>query len=388
MERFFKRTACLLGAVLIAAMSLVGYLDATLPASYYVSGDDMPIISCGINVSCEAKPRQEDSNQVVLKLFGVIPIKDASVEKSDAPLLIPGGSPVGIKLLTDGVVVVKMTEVSEGICPCKEAGLKIGDCITEANGTDVTSSAQLADIIMNSRGKSIDLTIERNGKELDVTLNAVYSETDGTYKAGLWIRDSSAGVGTLTFINPKTGAFGALGHPISDFDTGKLMPLGSGEIVDATVTGYERGLEGLPGELYGTFVSGLAMGTITKNCERGIYGNVNYTKTHTAAIPIAFKSEVETGKASILTTIEGSKPREYEIEIEKITLSTAAGTKNMVIKITDPELLKTTGGIVQGMSGSPILQNGKLVGAVTHVFVSDPTRGYGIFIENMLEEAE
>lgn len=373
MEKFIKRTACLLGAVLIAAMALVGYLDATLPTSYYVSGEDMPIISCGVSVSCEAASSQEESgssSQVVLKLFGVIPIKNASVSKSDAPLLIPGGTPVGIKLLTDGVVVVRMSEVTEGVCPCEEAGLKVGDCITEANGEKVTSSSQFADMIMNSRGEEICLTVERNGKELDIDLSPIYSETDGTYKAGLWIRDSSAGVGTLTFIDPETGSFGALGHPISDFDTGKLMPLGSGEIVDATITGYERGLIGSPGELYGTFVSGLAAGTITKNCERGIFGTVNYTKTHAAAIPIAFKSEVETGSASILTTIEGSKPKEYSIEIEKITLSTAAGTKNMIIKITDPELLAATGGIVQGMSGSPIIQNGKLVGAVTHVCVN------------------
>jgi stage IV sporulation protein B len=164
----------------------------------------------------------------------------------------------------------------------------------------------------------------------------------------------------------------------------KTLPLGSGEIVDVTITGYEKGERGCPGELFGTFVSGLASGSIIVNCEQGVFGKMTYS-SRADAIPIAFKSEVKQGPAKILTTISGNKPQEFDIEIEKLTISSACKTKNIVIKVTDPRLLEATGGIVQGMSGSPIIQDGKLVGAVTHVFVSDPTRGYGIFIENMME---
>ena len=241
---------------------------------------------------------------------------------------------------------------------------------------------------MNSHGEPITMTVRRDGKEFDTAVTPIFSEGEGTFKAGLWIKDSSAGVGTMTFIDPESGTFGALGHPISDADTQSILPLGSGEIVDVTITGCDKGSEGCPGELFGTFLSGLAAGNIMKNCEQGIFGRINYTNGCVSAMPIAFRTEVETGPATILTTVSGSAPEEYSVSIEKLSLSDSARTKNLVIKVTDPRLLSLTGGIVQGMSGSPIIQNGKIVGAVTHVFVSDPTMGYGIFIENMLEACE
>ncbi len=393
MNKFVKRIAIALGTLSLALMMFVGYCGEALPDHYYVSGSDTTNISCGLNI--EAAPAtttvaaiDTKTETVTLKLYGLIPIKNASVTVTDAPLLIPGGTPVGIKLLTDGIMVVSTTPVQDGVDPAKEAGIIAGDNIKYANGEKITSSQQFANIIMDSHGDDVKITYVRNGKTHKTTLKPIFSQSEGTYKAGLLIRDSSAGIGTLTFIDPETGCFGALGHPISDFDTAKTMPLGSGEIVDAAITGFEKGYAGAPGELLGRFVSSLAAGEISKNCDCGIFGTLNYTQGYAEAIPIAFKSEVEKGKAHIYTTVSGSRPKCYEIEIEKVSLSQTLKTKNMVIKVTDPELLAQTGGILQGMSGSPIIQNGKLVGAVTHVFVNDPTRGYGIFIENMLEAAE
>lgn len=382
MNKFFKRLSVFTALLLILTFTLVGYLDATLPSFYYLSSDNGLAIACDVNISCEENP--ECDTEVTLKLFGVIPIKEASVERTNAPTLLVGGTPIGIKMLTEGVVVISTSEVGS-TSPAEIAGIKSGDCIKSADGVTLTSAAQFANIIMDSRGTPIELEVKRDGKTLALTLEAVYSQSDGAYKAGLLIRDSSAGIGTLTFIDPETGMFAALGHPITDFDTKQTLPLGSGEIVDVTITGYQRGISGCCGELYGSFTSNIARGSITKNTEQGIFGQMYYQSGNYRALPMAFKSEVKTGDATILTTIDGNEPKEYEIEIEKLTLSTTAGTKNMVIKVTDKELLDKTGGIIQGMSGSPIIQDGKLIGAVTHVFLSDPTRGYGIFIENMLD---
>ncbi len=395
MSRFIKRIAGLLAALSMAVMTAVGYYGETLPDSYFVSGGDMPrigavlsVIPDGEAVAAQAELSEgapTDTETGTIKLFGLVPVKKAEIKHTDAPLLIPGGSPIGIKLLTDGVIVVSTQEVSGGGAPAGDAGIIAGDCIVSANGEILNSSNRLADIIMNSHGEAVEMLVRRDGREFTANVVPRFSEAEGTYKAGLWIKDSSAGVGTMTYINPENGSFGALGHPISDSDTRKILPLGSGEIVDVTITGCDKGSVGCPGELYGTFLSGLAAGNIRRNCEQGIFGSLNYIAGRAEALPAAFKTEVETGPATILTTVSGSVPKEYDVAIEKLSLSDAADTKNIIIRVTDPELLALTGGIVQGMSGSPILQNGKIVGAVTHVFVSDPTMGYGVFIENMLE---
>lgn len=394
MKKLIKSFAAAGTAFLAAIIGIVGYYDAVLPESYYLSDGMSSSLMCFFDVELAAKadtvPAAAENNDEIegeLKLFGIIPIKDAKIKRADAPVLIPGGSPIGIKLLTDGVMVVRVQDVEEGVCPAVEAGICEGDNIVSANGTKLSSSSQLSEIIESSNGESISLEVLRDDRLFNTTLTPVLSPTEGTYKGGIWIRDSSAGVGTLTFIDPKTGCYGALGHPISDCDTLKTLPLGSGEIVDVTITGFEKGEKGCPGELFGTFVSGLASGSIIRNCDQGVFGIMTYSSRN-AAIPIAFKSEVTTGPAKILTTISGNQPQEYDVEIEKLTLSSNCKTKNIVIRVTDENLLAETGGIIQGMSGSPIIQNGRLVGAVTHVFVSDPTRGYGIFIENMLESAD
>lgn len=393
MSRFTKRAACFLAAVCAFIFSAVGYFDVTLPDSFYVSGDDLPQIGSALSLSVfidSAAPAVSDGDidsEASVMLFGAIPIKKAEIKHTKTPYLVPGGSPIGIKLLTDGVVVVATEDSSGRKGPAADAGIEAGDTIISANGEVLSSSNRLAEIIMNSHGEKISLLVRRDGKEFPASVTPEFSDSEGTYKAGLWIKDSSAGVGTLTYTDPSSGSFGALGHPISDGDTGKILPLGSGEIVDVTVTGCDKGRPGRPGELIGTFLSGLACGTIKKNCEQGIFGRLNYFGASREPIPIAFKTEIEPGPAVILATVDGSTPKEYSVNIEKVAL-VSQDTKNMVIKVTDPELLRATGGIVQGMSGSPIIQNGKLCGAVTHVFVSDPSMGYGIFIENMLIEGK
>lgn len=394
MRRLTKGIAVVFLVVSLTLMGAVGYFGTVLPDTYYLSDGGTATVNCLFDITIEAgdaaiaaSTGEAEATDAEIRLFGVIPVKNAKIVHADAKMLIPGGSPVGVKLLTDGVMVVKTAEVMEGVSPAHEAGICAGDNIISANGEKLYSSARLSEIIEDSQGSEIVFEVARNGRSFEVSVTPIYSENDGVYKAGLWIRDSTAGVGTLTFIDPETGIFGALGHPISDSDTLTTLPLGSGEIVDVVITGYDKGERGCPGELYGTFVSGLASGTIELNCEQGIFGTVTYPSRQ-EAIPIAFKSEVRTGPATILTTIDGSTPQEFEVEIEKVSLSSSAKSKNIIIKVTDPELLEKTGGIVQGMSGSPIIQDGKLVGAVTHVFVSDPTRGYGIFIENMLEATE
>ncbi len=393
MKGLIKSFCAVLLTAMAALMGIVGYYDAVLPDYFYACDVGSRELMCFFDVTLcteedavAASSEQYTEVDAELKLFGVIPIKDAKIAKADAPVLIAGGSPVGIKLLTDGVMVVKVQDVSEGLCPAVEAGICAGDNIISANGERISSSSQLSQIIQSSDGKAIALEVLRDDRQFETDLTPVLSDEDGLYKGGLWIRDSSAGVGTLTFIDPSTGCYGALGHPISDCDTYKTLPLGSGEIADVTITGYEKGERGIPGELFGKFVSGLASGSIIKNCDQGVFGRMTYSSRQDA-IPIAFKSEVKTGPATILTTIEGNQPQEFDIEIEKLSLSPAAKTKNIVIRVTDSELLEKTGGIIQGMSGSPIIQDGKFVGAVTHVFVSDPTRGYGIFIEDMLDAA-
>lgn len=394
MKKLIKSFAAAATAFLAAIMGIVGYYDAYLPESYYLSDGMSSSLMCFFDVELTAKAdtvqaAAEQNGEIdgELRLWGLIPIKDAKIRKADAPVLIPGGTPIGIKLLTDGVMVVRVQDVEDGVCPAVKAGLCEGDNIITANGIKLSSSSQLSEIIEGSNGESISLEVMRDERLFNTTLTPILSPTDGSYKAGIWIRDSSAGVGTLTFIDPKTGCYGALGHPISDCDTLKTLPLGSGEIVDVTITGFEKGEKGCPGELFGTFVSGLASGSIIRNCDQGVFGIMTYS-SRKSAIPIAYKSEVTTGPAKILTTISGNQPQEYDVEIEKLTLSSGCRTKNIVIRVTDEKLLSETGGIIQGMSGSPIIQNGRLVGAVTHVFVSDPTRGYGIFIENMLESAD
>ena len=322
-----------------------------------------------------------------LSLLGIIDIKDVSVQVVDRRVVALCGTPFGIKMVTDGVMVVGTGAVtdqnSQSVQPAKEAGVQEGDVILSLDGEKISSKRQLTELVSACSGNPVSMTVRRGDQLTEITIEPVKSPLDNSYHLGLWVRDSSAGIGTMTYYDPANGCFAGLGHAICDVDTGQLMPLSQGEIVEASIIGVKAGTAGNPGQLQGAFAGDQALGTLCANSYNGVYGVYSTQPAYSQTIPMAQSQEITEGPVKILTTIDGEKPQLFDACIEKVTLSQDEPTKNMVIRITDPVLLETTGGIVQGMSGSPIIQNGMLVGAVTHVFVNDPTRGYGIFAENM-----
>lgn len=299
-----------------------------------------------------------------------------------AESLVPGGGAVGIRMTTDGVVVAGISEVDtpDGRrSPASDAGLKKGDIITRLGGSDIATAQDFRDALSALDGSKTTVTFERDGKQRQQNITPV-QDAGGAWKLGLWLRDGISGVGTLTFYDPATGVYGALGHSISDEATGEALPLGDGGIYKAQIVGIVPGEVGAPGQLDGKTDCTKFLGDIRINCGCGIFGKADFDG------PTLETGEFETGKATIRCTLSGEETREYGIEIKKV-YSSAEGT-TVMLTVTDPELLAQTGGIVQGMSGSPIIQNGKLVGAVTHVFVNDPTSGYGVSIRDMLKTAE
>lgn len=314
---------------------------------------------------------------IILVLILTLGFINVNAQNNDTKKVILGGTPFGLKLFTNGVIVI---EVNGDNSPAKNADIKVNDLITKVNGQEITSNEILKSYIENSKGEELNLQILRNGMEISKTIIPVKDENNN-YVAGMWIRDSTAGIGTVTYFDYDTKTFGALGHGICDKDTGMLMPLRNGEIMSATISNYNKAQEGVIGGLNGYFDSEI-IGSITVNNGYGIYGTYEHTD-NTTVIEVANDDEIKEGKATILSTIEENKTEEFDVEITKVAINENNG-QNMIIKVTDQELLNKTGGIVQGMSGSPILQNGKLVGAVTHVFINSPEKGYGIAISNML----
>ena len=299
----------------------------------------------------------------------------------------PGGMPFGVRFFTRGVLVVGVTDVvgeDSTTSPAREAGIEQKDVIIKIDGKEINTAEQVTNLVENSGGKPMELVILRNGNEITLTLTPKPSKPDGIYRAGLWIRDSTAGIGTVTILDTESGRFWGLGHGICDVETGELLPLLRANVSGVTISGIEKGKKGSPGELKGYF-GNAAFGKLWSNTDAGVSGEFN-SLTITppqGAMHLARASEVKEGDAYIYCTLDDNTVRKYEIQIQKIRDKDESG-KNFVIKITDPTLIAKTGGIVQGMSGSPIIQNNKIVGAVTHVLVGDPTSGYGIFIENML----
>lgn len=346
-----------------------------------------------VQVSASGTMEANEAYNAQVKLFGIIPVKKVEIGVLPTSSIVPGGKTVGIKLFTQGLMCVGTeqlkSEDGSHVDVAGRADIKSADIILSANQTKLNTVEQLGKIVTDSGGKPITLLVERNGEKQEKNVTPV--KTQEGYKLGIWVRDSTAGIGTVTFMDPQSGAYGALGHPITDVDTGTLMPVEEGSISAASIASVRKGKRGEPGELCGLFdQSGTDKGVILKNTGRGIYGVLDPSYPvgiSNAAFPVASKSKVQTGKAEIYANVEGDKVEAFEVEIVKI-MKYAVDDKNMVIHVTDKRLKDKTGGIVQGMSGSPVIQNGKLVGAVTHVFVNDPTRGYGIFIENMLAEAE
>lgn len=306
-----------------------------------------------------------------------------------AETLIPVGQVVGIQMDIEGVLVAGMSQVetAEGpASPAAEAGIREGDVILAVDGWTVASAREFLERMELGCGEETELTVKREGKTRQVCVCPV-REKDGAYRLGLWLRDGIAGVGTVTYIDPETGAYGALGHGVNDPETGLLLPLDEGELCRARIVDVMPGKTGEPGELCGCFEPETVVGTVEDNTVCGIFGVMNGSfRCHGPALPVAEEGEVRPGSAVILSCVDGQSVAEYDVEICPAGIIAGDG-RDLIVCVTDPELLALTGGIVQGMSGSPIIQDGKLVGAVTHVLVNDPTRGYGIFIENMLAAA-
>jgi stage IV sporulation protein B len=398
MKKTIKVFACIIAVLAIATMSITILYSQIMPDSFCViEGNflkftsDLPISAVKINddkvVQVGATLKAGNNFSTQLELFGCIPIKKVTVDIVKETDVIPSGLPFGLKLYTEGVMVVGMTDVdtSNGANnPAYDAGVKIGDIIMAINGKPVTSNSDVAKAFETCNGNNVKMSIRRKAIGFDVQFKPAKSITANVYKAGLWVRDSTAGIGTLTFYSPATGLFAGLGHGICDVDTGELLPLLKGEIVKADINGIIKGTDGQAGELKGFFVNDSTWGNLDCNSETGVYGNLNGT-IEGKAIPVATKQQVHEGAAKIFVTIDGETPQEYNIVIEKVHFNDSGDTKNMIVKITDAKLLSKTGGIVQGMSGTPIIQDGFLAGAITHVFVNDPTHGYGIFAENMIK---
>ncbi|HLU22228.1 MAG TPA: SpoIVB peptidase [Bacillaceae bacterium] len=334
-------------------------------------------------------------DEIILEIAG-FPVKKVDVDVLKDFRIYPGGQSIGVKLNTLGVLVVGHHLVStekDKLSPGEEAGIKVGDIITKINGEKINSLSDVAPFVNNAGkdGKTLNLSIQRGEEKFDTKLRPMLDEKDKTYKLGLYIRDSAAGIGTMTFFDPISKKYGALGHVISDMDTKKPIVVEDGQIVRSTVTAIEKGKNGVPGEKLARFSANReVIGNITINSPFGIFGKLNQSISNGITdkpLPIALSHQVEEGPAKILTVVDGNKVEEYDIKVVSTIPQKFPATKGLVIKVVDPKLLEKTGGIVQGMSGSPIIQNGKIIGAVTHVFVNDPTSGYGVHIEWMLHEA-
>ncbi len=414
----------LVGLVIYTIYAVYSYMDSAIPDRIHMVVNEEGTFEFGLPVEAQLSSLSEEvvfsgesnipSHEIVLnlsdefsvfsektgtydlklKLFGILPFKDIKVNVVEEEQVIPCGFQVGIYLETDGVMVVgtaRMADTEGKVVEPAAERIRSGDYITAVDGTVISSKDDLISCVKNCNGDALTLTVKRNGESLEESLYPVEVE-DGEYKLGIWVRDDAQGIGTMTYLKAD-GSFGALGHGVSDVDTGKLLESSGGKLYPAKILSIIKGEAGSPGGLSGIieYQESHVLGTVETNCEQGIYGTASeelYDLCEDyccdAYMDIAFKQEVELGAAQVRCEIDGVI-RDYQIQITKIDNSPGNVNKGMEIRVVDEVLLQETNGIVQGMSGSPILQNGKLIGAVTHVFVNDSTKGYGIFIENMLE---
>ncbi len=419
-RRYRIYRGCLCAALVFWLMCLAGFgyylVDANIPSVIRVRAGEEQSFDLGIpakaeiiNVSQQGKsniPKGAvtiDLNEPVtmnidameqylmeVKLFGILPFKQVDIQVIEEHELIPVGVPIGIYVKTDGILVIGVGEFTgqDGIqySPSKYI-LKSGDYVQKLNGETVSEKDDFIERIATGDGKELTLTVERGGEIMDLKITPVRDQS-GAFRIGAWVRDNAQGVGTMTYIDEE-GNFGALGHGINDVDTSTLMEMEDGTLYQTEIVSIKKGKIGNPGEMVGmiAYSDDRILGDVKKNCEQGIFGKCNqkaYALTEEASLPIGLKQEIVEGPARILCTVNGT-PQYYDIQITGIQLDHDNVNRGLEIQITDPELLEITGGIVQGMSGAPIIQNGKFIGAVTHVLVQDSTRGYGIFIENMLE---
>ncbi len=397
-KKFIHFTLRLLLALSFCFVALLGVYDFVVPDRIsYRAGEALPTYfgltyaddTASVPAIAAEDTKDISYGQAELRLLG-LPLKTVDLLRCGDVKLYPGGMPFGVKLYTSGILVVGFGDVDSENGPenpAYSAGLRVKDVITHLNGQAMSSVEMLTSYIESGEGKPISVTYTRGEESHTVTVKPVRSASEGKFKTGMWVRDSGAGIGTVTFIDPATGEFGGLGHGICDVDTGELMPMERGSVIDVKISGVLRGAPGAPGELRGSFLTA-KQGALLRNTACGVFGVLSQLPDNIPeeAMPIALKDEIRDGKAYIWCTLDEGGPQKYEVEISSIN-QTAVGSKSFVIKVVDPALLGKTGGIIQGMAGSPIIQDGKLVGAVTHVLINDPTKGYGIFIENMLDAA-
>ena len=384
----------LVGTLLSLFILIYGTMKDHIPDEIFVYADEEkdwetffqePLISYDETVEVS----QNGSYQIRCKWLGGLPLKTIKVHTVEKQEVLVSGSPVGIYMETKGVLVIDSGEITdrEGIrrTPAEHI-IQSGDYICEIDGKVLTGKRQLMQLVRENQGEPMELQVIRHQETIKLEMTPVETE-DGSYKLGIWVRDNIQGIGTLTYVEPN-GTFGALGHGISDADTGERLEISDGDLYRADILSIRKGTAGTPGELRGVinYREENRIGTICGNSQYGIRGQMEpgkYTESM-KKIPTGLKQEIQTGKAEIRCDI-GDGIREYQCEILEIDSNARDTNKCFVLRITDDDLLSRTGGIVQGMSGSPVLQNGKLIGAITHVFVNDPTKGYGIFIENMME---
>ncbi len=398
MRKIFKNVSVCISFIVVLLMSMTVYGNLTLPDKLYISGNSIQLgkiftadIASEQNSVQAANTNEKNKSDVkaTIKLANTIPVKTVSLQQKERAYVIPGGELIGIKLETDGVLIVG-TETFESengtASPANDAGIEAGDVLVSINQKKVTDNNSLTLAIENSDGSPLILTLIRDNKKFTTTLQPQKSIETKQYKGGLWVRDCVCGIGTLTYTDVSTGCFASLGHGIYDSDTKKIVPSTSGLLLSAKLCGVTKGKSGSAGELSGSFGS-TQYGNLQLNCDNGIYGFITVLASNEKTIPVAFPNEVHTGEAQIITTATDGQKKYYDIKIEK-TDPFSANNKSMIIKVTDEELINTTGGIVQGMSGSPIIQDGMLVGAVTHVFLNNPQKGYAIFAQTMIDTAQ
>ena len=347
-------------------------------------------VEVGSNIAKTSSVNNLESKSYNITLLG-LNLKKITTNIVPRKKVIPLGSLVGLKLYTEGVLVVGMSEIkgedNKIYKPYEDAGIKQGNSIIEINDTKINTTEELISCVSKCKGQSIEVTYLKDGKILETKITPVKT-SQNTYKLGLWVRDAEAGIGTVTFYDSSSNSIAALGHGIQDIDTGELVDISGGEFVTADILNIKKGEKENPGKIEGTIEEGTKVGEIYSNTEYGVYG----IRTNTISlenieeVEVASRNEIKTGKATVICTLDDGKREEYEVEVQKIYINNNENNKSMIIKVTDDRLLEKTGGIIQGMSGSPIIQNGKLIGALTHVLVSDPSKGYALFADTMISK--
>lgn len=393
-NRLLRRSTFLLGTTAGMLFWTGGIIRDSIPDTIYICrGEgarlDEAISEPLVTIPEDLEASASGSYAMEVSLLHMIPLKTVHVETIDRQTCFVSGEAVGIYMETDGVMIIDAGTIQDtagGICSPAENIVRSGDYIMKVNGVQVSGKKELTEIMKNNKGEAMTFSVLRDGEEIEYSLTPMLT-SDGSYKLGIWVRDDLQGIGTMTFVE-EDGTYGALGHGISDMDTGLMLNLSEGTLYSADILSVTKGLVGSPGELKGTirYTEENIWGTIEDNAASGIFGHLTKADVSQVSADIALKQEITSGPAVILCDI-GNGVEEFSIEIEEISLNQKEVNKSFTIHVTDEELLERTGGIVQGLSGAPILQEGRLVGAVTHVFVNDPTRGYGIFAETMLEEA-